>query len=209
MSTLFRERRSNDDLEATALPETEGGKRWWVLAAFFGLMLALMVFSLDAHWLTAGIILIIFIPFFAIAFSWDDFRVWIEATYQFVRSILPWILIGSLGAAIIAGLVPSGLVFDLTGGSSVRSSMISSFLGSLMYLCPPAEVMVTRAFVELGMGLGPALAFILTGPAVSFPSMIILVKIVGWKKSLVYVVMLFVLATLTGFTYGMFFPKGA
>ena len=167
-----------------------------------------MVFSLDAHWLTAGIILVVFVLFFAVAFSLDDLRTWISATYQFVRSILPWILFGSLGAALIAGFVPSGLVLDLTGGSSARSSMVASFLGSLMYLCPPAEVLVTKAFVELGMGLGPAMAFILTGPAVSFPSIIILVKVIGWKKSLVYVGMLFFLATLAGLAYGLAFPKG-
>jgi hypothetical protein len=208
MSALFRERQTNENLAGTALPEAEGGKRWWVQAGFFGLLVALMIFSLDAHWVGAGIILIVFIPFFAVAFSRDDLRIWMAATYQFVRSILPWILIGSLGAAVIAGLVPSGLVFDLTGGSSARSSMVASFLGSLMYLCPPAEVLVTKAFVQLGMGLGPALAFILTGPAVSFPSMIILVKVIGWKKSLVYVGMLFLLATMAGFTYGLVFPKG-
>jgi uncharacterized protein len=205
MSLFFHERQTAGSPIAAALPEAEASKAWWVQFIFFGLLVAIMVFSLDTRWLPAVILLAVFVPFFAIMFSRDDLNTWMTATYQFVRSIVPWIVIGSLGAAIIAGLLPSGFVYDLTGGGSLASSLIASIFGSLMYLCPPAEILVTKAFVQLGMGIGPALAFILTGPAVSFPSIIILVKLLGWKRSLVYIAMLIALATTTGVGYGTIF----
>jgi hypothetical protein len=204
MSTIFHEQ-SDGTLAKVAVPENEIGKRWWVQAIFFGLLVAIMVVALDSKWLAVGILLAMFVPFFAISFSQDELRSWFEATYLFVRSILPWIVIGSLGAAAIAGLIPSGLVSDLAGGNSPLASLTTAFLGSLMYLCPPAEVLVTKAFTQLGMGMGPALAFILTGPAVSLPSIIVLVRVIGWRKSLTYVLMLFTLATAAGYIFGLIF----
>ena len=51
---------------------------------------------------------------------------------------------------------------------------------------------------RLGMGKGPALALLLAGPALSLPSMLVLRSIMGTKKTVVYVSLVIVMATLTG-----------
>jgi uncharacterized membrane protein YraQ (UPF0718 family) len=52
------------------------------------------------------------------------------------------------------------------------------------------------------MGRGPALALLLAGPALSLPSMIVLGKIMGAKKALVYIFLVVAMATVTGMIFG-------
>jgi hypothetical protein len=52
------------------------------------------------------------------------------------------------------------------------------------------------------MGNGPALALLLAGPALSLPSMLVLRKVLGTKKTLAYVSLVVIAATLTGKLFG-------
>ena len=79
----------------------------------------------------------------------------------------------------------------------------ASFLGALMYFATLTEVPVVKAFMDLGMGKGPALALLLAGPALSLPAMLVLSKIMGVKKTLTYVGLVVIMATITGYIFGL------
>jgi len=202
MQAIFRESPEASATKLAAVPDTEIAKPWWTHSIFFGLLILALVFALDGNWLALGCALITLLAVLFRLYSKEDCKAWIGASGQFIRSILPWLLIGSVGAAIVAGLLPSALVLRLAGGSSLQSSFTASFLGTLLYVCPPSEVMFARAFVDLGMGMGPALAFLITAPAISLPSIIILNRVIGWKKTLTNTIMLICLAALLGFVRG-------
>ena len=53
------------------------------------------------------------------------------------------------------------------------------------------------------MGGGPALALLLAGPSLSLPNMIVITKVIGIKKALVYIGLVIVVATSVGFIYGL------
>jgi uncharacterized membrane protein YraQ (UPF0718 family) len=55
------------------------------------------------------------------------------------------------------------------------------------------------------MGKGPALALLLAGPALSLPNMIVIRSVMGTKKTLVFVGLVVLLATLSGVLYGAMF----
>jgi uncharacterized membrane protein YraQ (UPF0718 family) len=55
------------------------------------------------------------------------------------------------------------------------------------------------------MGKGPALALLLAGPALSLPNMLVLRSIMGAGKTVVYVTLVIVMATVTGLIYGALF----
>jgi len=57
--------------------------------------------------------------------------------------------------------------------------------------------------MDLGMGKGPALALLLTGPAVSLPSMLVLWRIIGPKRTLTYIGLVVGLATVVAYVYGL------
>jgi hypothetical protein len=55
------------------------------------------------------------------------------------------------------------------------------------------------------MGKGPALALLLSGPALSLPSMLVIRSIIGTKKMLVYVSLVVIMSTFVGMMYGYLF----
>jgi len=227
MSRIYPESRSESSLDITAaLPETTHTKSLPVLVVFFGLLLAIMILTTDRSYilsLTLFGILVVFLIIFIVCrylllhlghvvigkkgnrffFTWDDMVEWGKATLQFVRSIIPWLLVGSLGAALISILLPETIVSDYVGGNSLTSCFISSVIGSLLYFCSLAQVPFIRALMDLGMGKGPALALQLTGAAISLPSMLVLLKIMGPKKTLTYIGLVVGLATIAAYVFGL------
>lgn len=204
MSLIFHDDDKEVKKDITAgLPQVEENKPWWTQVIFFGLLIAIMILTTANNWLVSGIILTILVIFFWRFYSREDLGAWMRATWQFIHSILPWLLIGSAGATLVYLFIPSALVTQYSGGSSILSCLIASVFGAINYLCPPSEVLFTRAFQDLGMGNGPSLAFILTGPAVSLPSILALMKIIGSKQALVYTGLLIGFSTILGYIYGL------
>jgi uncharacterized membrane protein YraQ (UPF0718 family) len=52
------------------------------------------------------------------------------------------------------------------------------------------------------MGKGPALALLLAGPALSLPSMLVLRSVMGTQKTVVYILLVIVMATISGIIFG-------
>ena len=64
---------------------------------------------------------------------------------------------------------------------------------------------IIKAFMDLGMGKGPALTLLLADPALSLPNMIVLGRIMGAKKTLAYVSLVVIMTTFTRMLFGHFF----
>jgi uncharacterized membrane protein YraQ (UPF0718 family) len=58
--------------------------------------------------------------------------------------------------------------------------------------------------MNLGMHKGPVLALLLAGPALSLPSMIVIQRIMGTKKAVVFISLVIIMATITGMFFGVF-----
>jgi len=72
-----------------------------------------------------------------------------------------------------------------------------------MYFATLTEVPILQGLIGSGMGKGPALALLLAGPALSLPSMLVIRGVIGTKKTVVYVSLVVVMATLSGIIFGM------
>jgi hypothetical protein len=204
MAFLFhKEENESAGIQSAALPAGLHEKNWWVQVIFFGLLVAVMIMATSRAWLPAGISAAVLVAFFLKFFDKDDFSAWMSSTYEFVKRILPWVLVGVAGALLIVVFLPTGVVVNFVGGNSITSCFKASLVGSLLYLCPPSEVLYTKAFSDLSMGAGPSLSFILTAPAVSLPSMVVLFRILGGKKTITYIGLLIALTTLFGFIFGI------
>jgi hypothetical protein len=83
------------------------------------------------------------------------------------------------------------------------ANFIASFVGALMYFATLTEVPIVSAFMDLGMGKGPTLALLLAGPALSLPNMLVIRSIMGTKKTLTYIALVVVFATITGYIFGL------
>ena len=134
---------------------------------------------------------------------------WFAATWTFTKQITPLLLGGILVSGFLLGgpggkgVVPAEWVSGAVGGNSLGANFFASLAGTLMYFATLTEVPILQGLIASGMGQGPALTLLLAGPALSLPSMIVLASVMGTKKMLVYVLLVVVMATVTGMIYGV------
>jgi len=140
--------------------------------------------------------------------SGDDLGEWFEASWGFAKQIFPLLLLGVFVAGALLGRpgqegwVPSAWISGAVGGNSLLANAFASVAGAFMYFATLTEVPIVQGLLGSGMGKGPALALLLAGPALSLPSMLVLRSIIGWKKTVVYVTLTCVMATVTGVLFG-------
>jgi len=136
---------------------------------------------------------------------------WFEQTWGFAKQILPLLLLGVVVAGLLLGrpghegIIPSEWISSLVGGNSLGANLFASVAGAFMYFATLTEIPILQGLLGSGMGKGPALALLLAGPALSLPSMLVLRSIMGMKKTIVFVSIVVVMATITGMIYGAFF----
>lgn len=105
----------------------------------------------------------------------------------------------------IAGIIPNSWIEWAVGGNSLLSNFFASFTGAFMYFATLTEVPIIQGLLASGMGKGPALALLLAGPSLSLPNMLVIRGVLGTKKTVVYVALVIVMATLSGFVFGNLF----
>ncbi len=146
----------------------------------------------------------------SVATATDDGELheWFEATWGFAKQILPLLLIGVLAAGLLLGrpghegMIPSRWIAAAVGGNSLFANLFASVAGAFMYFATLTEVPIAQGLLGSGMGKGPALALLLAGPALSLPSMLVIRSVMGTRKTLAFVGLVVVMATITGMLYG-------
>ena len=136
---------------------------------------------------------------------------WFDSSWGFAKQILPLLFWGVLIAGALLGrpghegLIPSAWVARAVGGNSVPSNLFASVAGAFMYFATLTEVPILEGLIGAGMGKGPALALLLAGPALSLPNMLVIRSIMGTKKTVAFVSLVVVMATVSGMIYGALF----
>jgi len=205
--------------------------KWFITAVFGGGLALILVAWLKLKWwklaataaaALAAVLLFHGQPIFPFAvgvlgLSWatssdrGEGGRWFEQSWGFAKQIMPLLLGGVLVAGFLLGrpghegLLPSSWVTSALGGNSLAANFFASLAGAFMYFATLTEVPILQGLIGAGMGKGPALALLLAGPALSLPSMLVIRTILGTRKTIAYVSLVVILATLTGLLYGALF----
>jgi len=156
----------------------------------------------------AGFFLLVLLSLLPFWMEWEEGRAWLHATWDYAVMILPYLFAGVLAAGFLLGrpgseaLIPARWIQAAVGGNSWAACAIASVAGALMYFATLTEVPILQGLIGAGMGPGPALALLLAGPALSLPNMLVIRRILGTKKTLAYITLVVIAATLTGKLYG-------
>ena len=162
----------------------------WFLAIGFLVMIGIMLFK----W-----------------FKKNEITEWTQSSWTFAKQIMPLLLMGVLVAGLLLGrpgqegLIPSWIIVKAVGGNSLLSNFFASIVGAFMYFATLTEVPILQGLIGAGMGKGPALALLLAGPALSLPNMLVIRGVIGTKKTVVYVSLVVVMATVSGVIFGTIF----
>jgi uncharacterized protein len=158
----------------------------------------------------AVIILLIALGFILVKwFKQEERKDWVNTTWDFAKQILPLLFAGVLVAGLLmgrpgtdAGLIPVRYIEVLVGGNSLRANLVASVVGAFMYFATLTEIPILQGLLGAGMGKGPALALLLAGPALSLPNMLVIRSVLGTQKTVVFVTLVVVMATISGMIFG-------
>lgn len=209
MAALFRR---EDQERRAAAPATRGVAmaadprghgRVWVLLGLLTAMVPVGAWEMPWQYRLAGLaaLVVAVVVLLTRRFDRDEVATWGHETWTLVRMIIPVLLPAILVIGAVAAYIDVKLVYRLVGavpdGSSflrqVQPIGLAAAFGALTYFPELAEVAFAKAFLKLGMDVGPALAILLTGAGMSLPGVILITRGVGWRKAVAYEVVVIVL----------------
>jgi hypothetical protein len=175
---------------------SKGATSWWN-------------FIFQAKYFIAGFFAVALILMLIFWFKKRELKEWLIATRDFTVLILPYLLAGIFIAGLLfgrpehEGLIRTAWIGKLVGDNSILSNLIASIASAFMYFATLTEVPILQGLLGEGMAKGPALALLLAGPSISLPSMLVIRSVLGWKKTITYVLLVIVFSTFVGYIWGM------
>jgi len=225
MHFIYRKEEIQKADNAIAMSEDAQTRKLWQNGLYFASMVAVLVFAnwakpinsggawaaiYSVKWIITAVSLGALIVFLILWFSKDDLSQWTDSTWTFTKQILPLLFGGVIVAGFLLGtpsgegIISSKWVSAAVGGNSLRANLFASVAGAFMYFATLTEVPIVQGLMTAGMGKGPALALLLAGPALSLPSMLVIRSIMGTQKTIVFVSLVVVMATISGMIFGAF-----
>lgn len=135
-------------------------------------------------------------------FQKDTNKEWLKETWSFAKMLLPILFIGVFFAGFIMPFLPEELIQKIVGTNSIIANLVASVFGAFMYFSTLTEIPILQALIAKGMNHGPALALLLAGPSLSLPNMLVVRKVLGNKKTVVYILLVVFYSTIAGFIFG-------
>ena len=154
-------------------------------------------------WWLAGLMLIFILLMLKKWFTRNEVKEWMKATWDFGMMIVPLLFGGVFVTGFVGGILPEKTVAAFVGGNAFLSNFVASMIGALWYFATLTEIPIVEMLMRLGMGKGPALALLLAGPALSLPSILVINKILGPRKTFAFCALTVGLSTIVGYAFGI------
>lgn len=206
MATVFRD---IGRAEGLAMTSSQSGLSRETLTLFVLLIVILVIGSASIDWAVKIPVMLLLIAAVAVLvlkrFDRDETVEWGYETWDLTRKIFPLLIAGTFLVGAIALWLPPETFEPYLGGNDPISVLLGSSLGLILYMPTLLEVPIvgtTFGYTAGNIGPGPALALLLAGPTVSLPSIVVLQRILGAKRTLTYVMLVLLFSTVAGLIYG-------
>ncbi|OQA55624.1 MAG: putative permease [Euryarchaeota archaeon ADurb.Bin294] len=213
MAIIFKEH--DEDVREAArknprLSTGESDRPKWVVLAFFIFLIAILLVATSQLDIFFRLLIVYFLSM-AVAFlliyyfSRDEVTEWGYEIWDLIKKIFPILVIGTFALGMLSYFLPPETFKPFLGDNSLVANFIASVIGVILYMPTLLEVPIigtTLGYLSGNMAKGPALALLLTGPSVSLPSLLVLTRIMGAKKTGVYAALAIGFSTIAGFIFG-------
>lgn len=139
---------------------------------------------------------------YASALEADDRQAWLWEAWRFVKQIFGLIVLGVFIVGVVRQLIRPEWIETLAGTNSVTANMVAVVFGVFMYFPTLVEVPVAKMFLDLGMHPGPLLAYLMADPELSLQSILMVIAVIGHKKTFSYVGLVALFSVMAGLLYG-------
>jgi copper chaperone CopZ len=119
--------------------------------------------------------------------------------YELLGSLANTLIIGIIAAGIIAAVIPD-YFFEQYLNYPFLSLLIMLVIGIPMYVCASASTPIAASLIMKGMAPGAALVFLLTGPATNAVTISTIIRTLGKKTALIYILCISVVSLVLGQT---------
>jgi uncharacterized membrane protein YraQ (UPF0718 family) len=163
-----------------------------------------LVVGITGRFIGELILLIAIVIVMRRSFERHEIAEFLWETWKFVKQIFPLLIAGVTLAGMVRGVLPEVWVQTLAGRNTLWANLVGVLFGVFMYFPTLVEVPIARMFLDLGMSRGPLLAYLLADPELSIQSILVTGRILGRRKTAVYVTLVTVFSTLAGYLFGVF-----
>ncbi|MDR2476859.1 MAG: permease [Treponema sp.] len=115
----------------------------------------------------------------------------------------PYFLFGLALSALFQRYVPQEAVTFLFGGNKAFGVLMAATIGVPLYACGGGTIPLLMAWMDSGMSLGSAAAFMITGPATKITNLGAVKIVLGLRNYLLYILFTILFALLSGIVINM------
>lgn len=119
-----------------------------------------------------------------------------------MKQIFGLIVLGVFIVGVVRQLIRPEWIETLAGTNSVTANMVAVVFGVFMYFPTLVEVPVAKMFLDLGMHPGPLLAYLMADLELSLQSILMVIAVIGHKKTFSYVGLVALFSVMAGLLYG-------
>ena len=127
------------------------------------------------------------------------FMRFLKNLYRNVKATGGYFLVGVLLSAMFQRYIPQDAVTFMFGGNEAWGVLMASTIGVPLYVCGGGTIPILRMWLENGMSLGSAAAFMITGPATKITNLGALKVVLGIRHFVYYWLFVILFSVLCGF----------
>jgi len=127
-----------------------------------------------------------------------------KGTWALFRSMFPYMLIAMLIGAVVHGFVPADFFSEVASADNPAAIPTAALIGIPLYIRVTALLPLVGSFVAKGVSMGAIIALVIGSSGASLPEMILLKRLFYWPLMLAFLVVIFSMAVIGGFTFNLF-----
>jgi hypothetical protein len=128
---------------------------------------------------------------------------YLKNLWRNVKATGKYFLLGIVLSALFQRYVPAEIMTSLFGGNEAFGVLMAATIGVPLYACGGGTIPLLQAWLQNGMSMGSAAAFMITGPATKITNLGALKIVLGIRRFALYIAFTVLFALFTGFAVNL------